>query len=159
MASPIPSRYRKTKIIATLGPASSNPETIKRLILAGVNLFRLNFSHGSHEAHGATLKIVREVSDQLGMPVAALQDLSGPKIRISPVEGDVLEIKNTSPLELKPAVKGQLGSGQTLYVEGVNPCEILKVGHQVLLADGICFVIHFCFSLFVFGILSIFYCN
>ena len=136
MSSPIQSRYRKTKIIATLGPASSNPETIKQLILAGVNLFRLNFSHGSHEAHSATLKIVREVSDQLGMPVAALQDLSGPKIRISPVEGDVLQIKDTSPIELKPAAKGKLGNDTTLYVEGVNPCEILKAGQQVLLADG-----------------------
>ena len=79
---------RRTKIIATLGPSSRGPEKIKSLIEAGANVFRLNFSHGSHEEHLAVLKDVRKVSAEMGAWVAILQDLSGPKIRISNVEGD-----------------------------------------------------------------------
>lgn len=74
---------RNTKIVCTLGPATDSPEMIARLIRAGANVFRLNFSHGTHEKHAATLAHVRRVAAELGRPVAVLQDLCGPKIRIS----------------------------------------------------------------------------
>jgi pyruvate kinase len=80
--SPATIAGRKTKIISTLGPASRGPEKIRSLIKAGANVFRLNFSHGSHEEHLAVLKDVRQISAEMGAWVGVLQDLSGPKIRI-----------------------------------------------------------------------------
>jgi pyruvate kinase len=66
---------RKIKIVATIGPASRNPETIKKLIAAGVNVFRLNFSHGDHAAHRSAITMIRSASNLLGLPVAVLADL------------------------------------------------------------------------------------
>src|SRR5450759_492625 len=73
---------RRTKIVCTLGPASETPAIIEKMIRAGMNVARLNFSHGSHEDHGKKIKIIRELSEKLNHPVAILQDLAGPKIRI-----------------------------------------------------------------------------
>jgi pyruvate kinase len=72
---------KRTKIVATVGPASSAPETLRELFLAGVNVVRLNFSHGTHESHGQTILDVRRVARELNLPVAVLQDLPGPKVR------------------------------------------------------------------------------
>ena len=127
---------RKTKIVATVGPASRSPEKIRKLIDAGVNVFRLNFSHGTHEEHFETLGTIREVAKQLGAHIAVLQDLCGPKIRISPVEGDFTQIPDGTTVELRPA-DGSLSSAGTIYVETVNPLKYLKPGQPVLLADGI----------------------
>ena len=81
-------RPTRTKVIATIGPASESPETVSRLIEAGVNIFRFNFSHGTFEEHGERLAIVRKAAEALGRPVACLGDLSGPKIRVTQVPGD-----------------------------------------------------------------------
>ncbi|MFY8130912.1 MAG: pyruvate kinase, partial [Burkholderiaceae bacterium] len=75
-------KHRNTKIIATLGPASSNRAMIERLALAGANVFRLNFSHGSHAEHQARLACIREVESSLGRPIGILADLQGPKLRL-----------------------------------------------------------------------------
>lgn len=83
---------KRTKILATLGPASDSIEVIEGLIKAGANLFRLNFSHGSHEYHLNTLKNIRKAMENLDTTVAVLQDISGPKVRIG-------ELKE--PFELK----------------------------------------------------------
>ncbi len=90
---------RKTKIVATIGPSTSSEEIIEKLIKAGVNVFRFNFSHGNHEIHKENLKKIRKISKKLNKIVAILQDLSGPKIRIGQVKepfyvhyGDILEI-------------------------------------------------------------------
>ena len=72
---------RRTKIVATLGPASNSEERIQELIEAGVDVARLNFSHGTHDEHAARIARIRNVSQRLGKPVAILQDLQGPKIR------------------------------------------------------------------------------
>ena len=79
---------RKTKIIATLGPASATEDTIRDLMLAGVNVFRLNFSHGSHEIHDVSIQIIDKLNKELDMHVATLADLSGPKIRTGEVTDD-----------------------------------------------------------------------
>jgi len=80
-----------TKIVATVGPASRAPETLRALIEAGVDVFRLNFSHGTQEEHSATLKAVREAADACGRIVAVLQDLGGPKIRLGDIPGGAVE--------------------------------------------------------------------
>ena len=73
---------RNTKIVATLGPASSDPETLRKLVETGVNVFRLNFSHGNHEDHAARVRLIRTIEAELGQPIAILADMQGPKIRI-----------------------------------------------------------------------------
>ena len=75
-------KRRRTKIVATLGPASQDPETIARLVEAGVDLFRLNMSHGDHEFHGRVYRLARRAAEDAGRPVAILADLCGPKIRV-----------------------------------------------------------------------------
>ena len=84
-------RQRNAKIIATLGPASSSAETIQALFEAGADVFRFNFSHGSHADHQARYEIVREVERKMGRPIAILADLQGPKLRIGPfAEGRIM---------------------------------------------------------------------
>ena len=78
---------RRTKIIATLGPASQSAEVIAQLITAGMDVARLNFSHGTHADHGRTLGLVREAARQAGRPLAIMQDLQGLKIRTGPLVG------------------------------------------------------------------------
>src|SRR5690349_3585883 len=75
-------RYRATKIIATLGPASSKPETIETLFLSGVDIFRLNFSHATHDFHQQNFEWIREVEKKHQRPIGILQDLQGPKLRV-----------------------------------------------------------------------------
>ena len=84
---------KKTKIVATVGPASRNKETLVELIKAGANVFRMNFSHGSHEDHQKVVQMVAEINTDLGTHVALLQDLQGPKIRVNKVENDGVVIK------------------------------------------------------------------
>jgi pyruvate kinase len=81
----------RTKIVATIGPASRTPEVLRQLIAVGVDVFRLNFSHGTHEEHSAVLADIRTVSREMGHHVAILQDLCGPKIRLGAIPGDLVE--------------------------------------------------------------------
>jgi len=90
---------RRTKIIITLGPATSELEMIKTLILKGVNVFRLNFSHGDHKIHAQNIKKIRQASRELNREVAILQDISGPKVRIGKVDG-VLKLKKGDTIVL-----------------------------------------------------------
>src|SRR6185436_2155356 len=78
---------RRTKIVATVGPASREPAVLERLIAAGADVVRLNFSHGAHEEHLAVIGCVREIAERLGRSISVLQDLSGPKIRTGRVGG------------------------------------------------------------------------
>ena len=73
--------YKKTKILATIGPASRSPRVIEKLLKRGANCFRINFSHGTHEEHGAVIKTIRSIARKLGLYPAILADLQGPKIR------------------------------------------------------------------------------
>ncbi len=81
----------RTKIVATIGPASRDPAVLRQLMEAGVSVFRLNFSHGTHEEHSAALANIRAISSELGRHVAVLQDLCGPKMRLGPIPGDQVE--------------------------------------------------------------------
>lgn len=73
---------RRTKIVATVGPACANPETLRKMILAGATTFRLNFSHGTHEVHHSIIRLIRQTENELNQPIGILQDLQGPKIRL-----------------------------------------------------------------------------
>ena len=129
-----------TKIIATVGPASSSAEMIGKLIETGVSVFRLNFSHGTPDDHEARVHIIRSVSQAYGRPVAIMGDLQGPKIRVGKVEGDGINVATGSTVVFKrgdfvarPAASGQPQSFSTTYsglVDDVAP------GQRLLVNDG-----------------------
>ena len=124
---------RKTKIVATVGPATDSEEMIEKLILAGVNVFRFTFSHSTHEYHGANLLKVRKVADKLGACVAVLQDISGPKIRVGEVDGVMaLEPDDTLSFYEKPGFDDKYGV--TINHPHILPS--LKSGDLIYLADG-----------------------
>ena len=85
--------FRRTKIVATLGPASNSPEVLEQLIIAGLDVARLNFSHGTPDDHKARAALVRELAAKHGRHVALLGDLQGPKIRIAKFENKRIELK------------------------------------------------------------------
>ena len=91
---------RKTKIICTLGPASSSEEIIRELILAGMNVARFNFSHGSHPEHLEKFKILDKIRKELGRPIAALLDTKGPEVRLGNFEGGKTTIETGSKIVL-----------------------------------------------------------
>jgi pyruvate kinase len=126
---------RRTKIVATVGPASRRPETLERLIQAGVNVFRLNFSHGTHEEHLEVIRAVRDIAARLHRPIALLQDLSGPKIRTGKVkDGEVGLVKGARlAITTDIAVEGTAELISTTY--DLLPRDV-KAGDQILLDDG-----------------------
>ncbi|MGE4517969.1 MAG: pyruvate kinase [Desulfobacteraceae bacterium] len=125
----------KTKIVCTIGPASSTPEIIKELIKSGMNVARLNFSHGSHEDHKKTFDLIRQISDELDIPVAVLQDLSGPKIRTGKVEGNGIELIPGKELVL--TTDEVIGSGKKVSVSYKKLPQDVKINELILLADGL----------------------
>ncbi len=86
-------RKRKVKIIATLGPSSSDPAVIRRLFEAGADVFRLNFSHGSHDDHRRNLETIRALEREVGHPIGILMDLQGPKLRVGRFEAGAVELE------------------------------------------------------------------
>jgi pyruvate kinase len=126
--------YRRTRIVATLGPASRDSETIERLIDAGVNVFRINMSHGDHNGHRKTYEHVREAAGKMGKPVAVLADLSGPKIRVGSFDGGFIELKEGSEVTVTTRdVKGEPGLIPSQYKALANDVEM---GNRILLDDG-----------------------
>src|SRR5947209_13806200 len=83
---------RRTKIVATIGPASREPQTLVRLVEAGMDVARVNYSHGTLDEHAETVRRVRDAAGRAGRPVAILQDLPGPKLRIGPLRDDLVEL-------------------------------------------------------------------
>jgi len=124
----------RTKIVATIGPASSSPQKLRELVTAGVDVFRLNFSHGTHEQHSAVVENIRAISRELDRHVAILQDLCGPKMRLQPVVGDLLECGLNDEFTLVTDASS-LSSGQIACTYCNLPND-LKPGEAVLFADG-----------------------
>jgi pyruvate kinase len=124
----------RTKIVATIGPASRTPATLRRLIDAGVSVFRLNFSHGTHDEHATVLAAIRAVSRDAGRHVAVLQDLCGPKMRLGPIPGDLVEC----PLgeEFTLVMDRSTDSPRELTCSYRELPNDLKPGEAVLFADG-----------------------
>ena len=126
---------RRTKIVATVGPASRSPQTLERLVEAGVNVFRLNFSHGTHEEHLEVIRAAREIGARLHRPVALLQDLSGPKIRTGRVAGDGVALVKGARIAITTdtSVEGTAELISTTYEP--LPRDV-KAGDPILLDDG-----------------------
>jgi pyruvate kinase len=127
-------KNRRTKIIATLGPASSEPEQIRKLIKAGVNVFRQNMSHGDHSYHIETYARVRQIAEELDKPVGILADLCGPKIRTGKFKKDGIELKNNdSVIVTTRDVEGKPGLIPSQYSSLADDVDL---GDRILLADG-----------------------
>ena len=127
--------FRLTKIVATVGPASKDRESLKALILAGVNVFRLNFSHAIHDEQHEIIKNIRELGEALKMPVAILADLQGPKHRTGLLkDGIPIELYVGQQIDLK--VSKEIGTSECLTTPNPELVEVLNIGQTVLLADG-----------------------
>jgi pyruvate kinase len=129
---------RKAKIVATIGPASQDGAIIERLLMAGMDVARLNFSHGSHETHAACLSQLRTISTRLGRSLAVLQDLQGPKIRVG-VLPEPLKLVSGQSVHLYPQGAGlpAIGNNQALIpVDFPQLFDSVKPGSHILLDDG-----------------------
>ncbi|MGE0058075.1 MAG: pyruvate kinase [Dehalococcoidia bacterium] len=127
--------FRRTKIVATLGPATSQPDVLRQIIDAGVDVCRLNFSHGDHAEKRALIKLIREVGANAGKPVAILQDLQGPKIRVGPLDVPEFVIKQGQRVRIYG--DDRTGDGETLSV-GYEPlARDASPGDLVFIDDGL----------------------
>lgn len=126
--------FKRTKILATLGPATNSPEMIEQLSRAGVNGFRLNFSHGNYEERDDQITWIRQATAKTGKPVAILQDLQGPKIRLGALTDNHYEVKKGDEIVLDHAVAEHDGSNR-LPVQ-YNLAEKVKPGEPIYLFDG-----------------------
>ncbi len=132
--NPLMRRFRQTKIVATLGPSSSTPEMIRALFETGVDVFRLNFSHGSHADHGARLRTIRALEQEVGRPIAVMADLQGPKLRLGVFAGGAVTLTAGQSFRLDLSKE----PGNTARVGMPHP-EIfaaLKPEAELLLDDG-----------------------
>ncbi len=126
----------KTKIIATIGPSSNSKPVLKKMISAGMNVARLNFSHGSYEDHGDAIKCIRSLSREMNKPVAIVADLQGPKIRTG-------KLKNGAPVFLKKnkaihiTTNKVIGDVETVSTTYSNFCNDVKKGDTILIDDGL----------------------
>lgn len=126
---------RRAKIVCTIGPASSAPDKLAALMQAGMDVARLNFSHGSHQDHAQVIAELRRLAAQLGRPLAILQDLQGPKIRTGNMAAGPVELVAGSPFTITTrAVPGDATAVSTVYRN--LPTDV-KAGDQILLSDGL----------------------
>lgn len=126
---------RKTKIVCTIGPASENVEMLEKLMDAGMNVARLNFSHGDYEEHGARIKSIREASKKLGKNVAILLDTKGPEIRTHTMENGAIELVAGS--ELIVSMKEVVGTEKKISITYEGLINDVAVGSTILLDDGL----------------------
>ncbi|MDX1514700.1 MAG: pyruvate kinase, partial [Gammaproteobacteria bacterium] len=128
-------RNRRTKIVATLGPASREPATIAALVEAGVNMFRLNMSHGDHASHGETFSAIRAASDKAGRAIAVLADLAGPKIRVGRFRDGAITLEEGATVVVTTRdIVGEPGLVPSQYA-GLSTD--VRDGDRILLADGV----------------------
>lgn len=125
---------RRTKIVCTIGPASESREVLGRMMDAGMNVARLNFSHGSHAEHARKIALLREIADEKGLPIAILQDLAGPKIRTGEFEGGSIQLAVGAEfiLTARPGV----GNEKEVSVTYRELPQDVQAGDTLLLADG-----------------------
>jgi len=127
---------RRTKIVATIGPASRDPETLVRLVEAGMDVARLNYSHGTLEEHAETVSRVRDAAGRAGLPVAILQDLPGPKLRIGPLHEDVVELTPGERLTFTCGDGELPGDAHHMSISWGGLPDAVEQGSILYLADG-----------------------
>ncbi|MEE2857280.1 MAG: pyruvate kinase [Planctomycetota bacterium] len=126
--------FRQTKIVATLGPASCSEGVLRGMFEAGLDVVRINASHGAHEEDEATIQRVRDIARTVGRPIGILYDLQGPKIRLSDFEGDPIAVAQGDEIRIavgRPSEKGEIGSDYEFLDQD------LSVGDPILIDDGI----------------------
>ncbi len=132
---------KRTKIVATIGPASEDTDTLKHMIESGMNVARFNFSHGEHEWHKRVMKNVRKVSRKLNKPIAIVADLQGPRVRtlvkdsIKIKKGDVVRVFDVSTISKEKSINEEEDKVVTLDCPGI--LKFLSVGSEILIEDGI----------------------
>ena len=127
-------RHRKAKIVATLGPASSSPDMIRKLALAGADVFRLNFSHGTHDDHKARFDTIRALEKEIGHPIGILQDLQGPKIRVGTMKDGPVKLENGATVRFQ--LGNEPGTAQRLSMPHPEVVKNILPGHNVMIDDG-----------------------
>src|SRR5229473_99404 len=125
---------RKAKIICTIGPASESPSVLDGLIRAGMDVARLNFSHGTHEEHGRRIELIRRLAKKLNRPVAILQDIQGPKLRLGTFEGGRSTVRAGQQVTL--TTRQVIGSGSVIPTPVRSLPGDVKSGDPILLDDG-----------------------
>jgi len=126
---------RRTKIVCTLGPATESEEILRQLMLEGMSVARMNFSHGTHEEQKARLDAVKKLRKELDLPVAALLDTKGPEIRIGDVEGGKVELKAGQTFTLTP--EEILGNTEQVMITYKELYLDVCPGDPILIDDGL----------------------
>ena len=127
---------RRTKIVCTLGPATTDPETIRRLVVAGMDVARMNFSHGTHEEHRERVETVREVAEAEGEVVTILQDLQGPKIRVGEVQGDSVMLTEGDEVAVSTGTPRESTSDH-IFIDYDALARDAREGERILIDDGL----------------------
>jgi hypothetical protein len=127
-------RQRHAKIVATVGPASASPDMLRELFLAGVDTFRLNFSHGTHEDHAAVHAAIRALEKDVGHPIGILQDLQGPKIRIGTLKDGALALSEGETIRF--VLEGKEGDRTSIPLPHPEIFEAIAPGQDLLIDDG-----------------------
>ncbi|MEX1019558.1 MAG: pyruvate kinase [Litorilinea sp.] len=125
----------RVKIVCTIGPASREPEVLEKIILAGMNVARLNFSHGTHEYHRGTMERVRAVSEKLKKPVAILADLQGPKLRVGKMQQGGVPLRRGE--ELRLVIDDSVGEPGRVPIQYDELPQMVRKGERILLDDGL----------------------
>ncbi len=125
---------RRAKIVGTIGPSSEGEETLRKLIEAGLNVARLNFSHGTHEEHAEVFARLRRLSKELDQPITIMQDLQGPKIRTGAIRNGQVSLKAGQKFNL--TVNPEIVDDNTVSVDFSQLCEVIEPGGRILLDDG-----------------------
>lgn len=126
---------RKTKIVATIGPASSSEEVLEQMCLAGMNVARLNFSHGTHPQHKEKIELIKKVREKLNLPIAILLDTKGPEFRIQTFENGSVELKEGDKFTF--TVEDIIGNQEAVSVSYKNLNKDLEAGDVILLNNGL----------------------
>jgi len=126
---------RKTRIVCTLGPASDSPRVQRALVKAGMDIARLNFSHGSHEEHARNIKAIRRLADELGQPIGVMQDLSGPKLRIGAMGGGEARLRRGQGFVLT-ADSSAVGDQGHAGLAFPDLARFVRRGERIMLSDG-----------------------
>lgn len=126
---------KRTKIVATIGPASSSKETLRAMMEAGMNVARINFSHGEYKDHAQVVKIVRELNEETGLHIAILADLQGPKIRTLDMENNGVELISGENIDIVTE-EGVVGTSKRFSINYAQLPQDVNKGEQILLDDG-----------------------